>query len=422
MSKSLYSRAKEKLFVLSMRIIELCVICKVDSIIKFIIRIAYKGSRKMYVSRAITMAQYVEMTKDVNSIEYVGQLPVRQLIYSLPQYDDSDTENEIHTVEATPNYIAKLHNITIISTSNLLITSDGYGINDMFVEDTTRRIRFYSRAFSGTISNKKIISIVPQSKLAIIEKGVMLSANFSSNYFHFTIEILPRFQYINDCVPQDVPLLIDSSMTKYPQFAELLSYFNQNNREIIIIESDHTSLVKELYYPSISPFVAPDVKSLSHLLVTDCLYDTDALDFLRSRLLPVKSVTKYPRKIFLYRQGGWRNFNQDEVFETLKPLGFEKISTDKMSVSEQIALFNGANIIVTGSGAGLTNILYCSKGCRIFIITRSTFAKITLYSTIASYFGFKLRYISAGNPVLNSRLDPHKDFEVDPQIIRKLIG
>jgi capsular polysaccharide biosynthesis protein len=55
-----------------------------------------------------------------------------------------------------------------------------------------------------------------------------------------------------------------------------------------------------------------------------------------------------------------RVVNEQEVLEALSPLGFERYQPETMSFSEQIALFEGASIVVGTQGSALSNLIYSS--------------------------------------------------------------
>jgi hypothetical protein len=57
-----------------------------------------------------------------------------------------------------------------------------------------------------------------------------------------------------------------------------------------------------------------------------------------------------------------RILNEYQLIPALVPLGFEVCDPAKLSVREQRALFQQANIVVGCHGAGLTNLVWCERG------------------------------------------------------------
>ena len=77
------------------------------------------------------------------------------------------------------------------------------------------------------------------------------------------------------------------------------------------------------------------------------------------------------RKIFLVRGKHRRRTmsNSDEIFEILKPKGFESVDADLLSLPEQIETFAHSRHVVGIHGAGLINILYRHpEHCSLFEI------------------------------------------------------
>ena len=53
--------------------------------------------------------------------------------------------------------------------------------------------------------------------------------------------------------------------------------------------------------------------------------------------------------------------NEAELLELLEPHGFMMVQCERLSLSEQIALFRGATHIVAPHGASLTNLLHARR-------------------------------------------------------------
>lgn len=60
--------------------------------------------------------------------------------------------------------------------------------------------------------------------------------------------------------------------------------------------------------------------------------------------------------------------NEAELLSRLEPHGFEQVALTGMSFAAQQQLFASARTIVAGSGAGLTNLLWCRPGTRVIEI------------------------------------------------------
>lgn len=80
------------------------------------------------------------------------------------------------------------------------------------------------------------------------------------------------------------------------------------------------------------------------------------------------------RRLFIPRHAATRPLqNQAQVAETLAARGFTIADPATLSLTEQIALFKGAELVVGPLGAALTNIAFCRPGTRVLALTAQSF-------------------------------------------------
>lgn len=342
----------------------------------------------------------------------------RRLIYTYANY----TSEQMVAYEQTagPLYVAHLRKVQIIGGSNIVLTEDCKAIYDLYFDDIQHRYSYSDPGFGFAPSlDGRVISLLRKKRPHYIKRGIMISANYSFNYYHFTLEILPRFALLSDLDVQ-IPIIVDNDMFKYPQFEELLGYFNTQKRRIVAVNQGENYVVGDLYYPSIAHRFPPNIALHHTIRASDFLFDPWALDYVRKVLLPRKAPQKFPEKIFLARpNGALRSFNQSELFESLASLGFELIYTDRMSVADQVALFAQARWIIGSTGAAFTNLLYCSRGCNVIAITNVMYTEVSDFSTLAMHVGANLHYMAAEEREEVSVRELHSDFRVN---VNKIIA
>ncbi|MEG2494708.1 MAG: glycosyltransferase 61 family protein [Mucinivorans sp.] len=351
--------------------------------------------------------------------QFVYYSTTRKLFSAKPQ--SISEKYPLIYVEKHPTYIALLHNVEVIPASNLLIVDRDNAICDIFANDYQNQYYFFDNGFIG-YKHPYTVARYHKAKVDTYDTGALVSGNYSFNYYHFIIELLPRIIDIDKYVPKDIPLLIDSDMVKYPQFIELLTYFNINKRPIIKLNKGEKYIIKKLYYPSIRCFIPPNFNNISNIEVEDNLFDPIAIDGLRNILLPIADNEKSPKRIFLYRNSNIRNFNQDKLFVQLQELGFEKVMTDKLSVAQQVNLFSSAQIIVGGTGAAFTNILFCQTGCKVYIINAIKNKTISVFSAIAKYLNVEMINIDNNSAETRNTQQIHADFILNDQTISELVN
>ena len=121
---------------------------------------------------------------------------------------------------------------------------------------------------------------------------------------------------------------------------------------------------------------------------------------------------KLKNKLLPYKNKKHRNYNEDEVYSVLEPMGFQKVAPESLSFEEQMSLFNGAEWIVSGSGAAFTNLLFCSTGCKVECLYRNRNGFMAPIFTTPAYFnGCVVRYFKSG--AIDEKAQFHANFSVD---------
>jgi capsular polysaccharide biosynthesis protein len=83
----------------------------------------------------------------------------------------------------------------------------------------------------------------------------------------------------------------------------------------------------------------------------------------------IKKKSKF-QKIFINRNDSKKShckfINNIEIIKFLKKRNFKILELSKLNFSNQISIFNNAKIIISPHGAGLTNLIFCRKGTKVF--------------------------------------------------------
>ncbi len=81
----------------------------------------------------------------------------------------------------------------------------------------------------------------------------------------------------------------------------------------------------------------------------------------------LKSKNEKNDKIYIVRQNtAFRNvINENDVVEIFKNNGFRIVDTKRYDIFEQINIFSNASLVVSATGSGLTNIVFCNKNTKI---------------------------------------------------------
>ncbi len=91
--------------------------------------------------------------------------------------------------------------------------------------------------------------------------------------------------------------------------------------------------------------------------------------FLRRRFLDAAPPVAFgwPRRLYISRASTShrRVINEAAILDVLRPLGFEVVEPQALSLPEQAGLFRSASVVVTPLGSALANFVYCRPGTKI---------------------------------------------------------
>jgi capsular polysaccharide biosynthesis protein len=82
--------------------------------------------------------------------------------------------------------------------------------------------------------------------------------------------------------------------------------------------------------------------------------------------LGIKSQSRKEKIYISRRNSSVRNLiNEDDIIIKLKKFGFRIIDLNDFNIFQQIELFSNADIIVSATGSGLTNIVFCNHNATV---------------------------------------------------------
>lgn len=318
-------------------------------------------------------------------------------------------------------YIAFLRNATIVGSSSCLFF-DGFLLYDLLIKKN-RKVNITDiglfRIWNKPIHIGRYYICCYHKIGASIDKGIYIGGNFSGNLYHYVYEYIIKFYLIQqDAIPLDIPIIVDSSVKRIPQFKEILDIFTK--RTIIYVDKLEMRKVSLLYYPSFVNAIPPNMSKMETVSTEDVVFDIEAILFLRKKFMLYigSSDMKASRKIFISRKvTKWRKYNEAEIMQFLTEMDYEIVYPESMSYKEQLILFNQASDIVAASGAALTSIICCQPKTNVTVLI-STKIDLAIFSTIAKTIGVNLKYIS-GN--ITNYNNVQSDFKINCQVLRKSI-
>lgn len=174
----------------------------------------------------------------------------------------------------------------------------------------------------------------------------------SANYYHFLMDVLPRWGVFRECLPDLRPdALFVNTRSGYQR--QLLGMLGLDGLPVVEPAKDTALRADRLLAPCI-----PNPDLIAPQWTTTWLKEQ----------LPAKESAGLPTRLYLTR-GTARNtrrvVNEDALWPVLEQRGFTRIDPGKHSVQEQVDLFTAAEVIVAPHGAALANLAFCSPGVRV---------------------------------------------------------
>ena len=138
--------------------------------------------------------------------------------------------------------------------------------------------------------------------------------------------------------------------------------------------------------------------------------------------MPLKQPSEHRRLYISRRDANSRNFvNEDELVQIMQRAGFQIVELSKFGFIEKIELFANAEIIIGLTGAGLTNLMFCSKETQVVEIFPSSYVTY-FYASIAGYLGLDYRALIFDNYSILSNLNKYYgNLSLDPQLLKRML-
>lgn len=196
---------------------------------------------------------------------------------------------------------------------------------------------------------------LPRTTQRVDQLALLLGGNGS--YYHDTIEFVSILAITERLgLDRQLPLVVNESPA--PHMTELLDLLGYGATPLLQVGRDAPAHFERLLVTT-------------RLVAGTQWFDPMLARWYRRRLVePLGTLPTSHRKLYLSRARSMRRrlSNEEAVVAALRPLGYELVYPETMSVRDQIALFAQASHIVGPSGAAFTNMIYAPPGARVVIM------------------------------------------------------
>lgn len=258
--------------------------------------------------------------------------------------------------------------------------------------------------FARFVSKTHVLLELPHAHRAI-DTGLLIGG--STNYYHWLIDFLPRFHLLDKAgiAIKNYPIIVNSGQTPFQM--ETLDLLGIRQEQLIEVNAGEVLAVGKLVAPAI--------------LSTNTFVAQEALNWLRQFGLNhlARECANRKRRLFISRADATvrRLINEDEVYDSLEPLGFERFVPGAHSFIEQVEAFSNAECIIGPHGAGLTNLVFAPPNALIIDI-KNTFSAAQFFETLAGQL--KLSYAPlVGEAIMTdaSRKKHDRDMRIEPRLV-----
>lgn len=213
-----------------------------------------------------------------------------------------------------------------------------------------------------------------------------------TNYFHWMIDFLPRFELLR-CSAKGL-----TEIDWFVVFSRSLAPFQQETLDWLGIPADKT--IESTWQPHLTAdrLVVPSIA---------CRYGNWkpphwGCQFLRDRFagLGERATPDWgsERLYISRRDANYRRVaNEEALLAALEPLGFQTVILSRLSLADQIALFQRAKVIVAPHGAGLVNLVFCAPETRVIELF-SPKSVPGLFWVISHYMHLHYGYLLGADP------------------------
>ena len=369
---------------------------------------------RTYDTQQLTPISWLD--EDLTPVESTLRSGHQAILYG-PNYIGANQSRV--AVDLPAIHLSRYRDATILSSSNLVIQDERL----CMWRSPVSHDRHCDYAMGHILDHGERFALTIDYSARKIEKGLAVTGSNDVNYYHWMLEVVSKFSYIDqlDDKYADYPVLLSEKAKEIEAISCLINQLNLK-RDIVYLESNQYYTVEDLLTVTPPNFVTTNFKGRTEHSVSDSYFTSDSLVFLRNTGLACvrnclgKSVSH--ERIFFARKIDKRPYNQDEVWELLKTSGFNAVYLEDMSFVDQVNIIRKARYIVGPTGAAWTNLLFCEPGTEALCWMAEEYGDFSCYSHIAEEMRVNLEYITYRSGAIHSKELYYGEYFIDVHMIQ----
>ncbi len=212
-------------------------------------------------------------------------------------------------------------------------------------------------------SGQRVLVDTHRGPRMTVERAIFLGGRDQTNWYHWLVDALPQLHMANK-LPEhlrDWPVLVPEQIFRYPTMVEALELFREHRDMIVVPEWTMVHAQQLVWIDPLELSNLPQQQGPSALDPRLHLLHREGMESYRDVYLEhfIDTEPVASRKLFLARESGRRDYNQDEVLAIAQEFGFEPCFPEKLSLAEQVQVFREAKYVLGPSGAGFAGLLFC---------------------------------------------------------------
>lgn len=340
-------------------------------------------------------------------VEKIWDVPVKA-----PKIAGAPAGDFTATYPSNQPYYAELRNVRIFSHSDIILTSDGYGLTEIGTHELYGK--FLSHQADAAVIAQRDDRVLLNTKLFEMKKyyaAIMLSGTASSSFGHWMPEYLARLQFLEHH-PEfcDLPIIVDSDMPR--SHFDFLTAITDN--ELIYMGTGAGIHCARLIY------APPPTFFPMHLLPNDMPeYATNIIAPESYRYIKAKVEDTFgkPRqkggKYFLSRRNmSWSLLENDaEVSAFLESQGYEIILIETLSFEEQVRLFQGATDIIAPNGSAVQHIIFSEPSTKLLLLAGEDVTSWSAFAGQVGALGYSPEFLCGSR--VGGKYNKHANYSID---------
>lgn len=307
--------------------------------------------------------------------------------------------------------ILLLSKASVLDKSDLVITKDGVIWDKSYYDNFTKVVPLDNNLL--TYNTDKVI-VAKKKQKKITQECISLLGVHANVWAHFIVQFLPKLYYAKDAGLLNKNILILIPDYTDTHIKEILTRYMAHfpNTQLYLVNSNVEYVCEKLYYIPTSSIIS---NHAHYLMTADEVLPSTVLDRLyKSMVQPLlklssNNLIRY-EKIYLVRRNAYRgmkNYADAEAF--FENQGFFCVEPHKLSLTDKVALFYNAKIIVGPCSSAFSNLIFSQRMTKVLVFSNLIRTIEPYISDLANIAGVKLLYVTGRD--YSSSI--HTDYEIE---------